>query len=76
MRLLALIALLLPFAALGQGSTALSCTPPTTNTDGSLIIGTISYKFYRGTTLGVYPASQTSATRRHDHVGNCVNYGL
>jgi hypothetical protein len=44
------------------GQATLSCTPPTQNTDGSPIVGTISYKFYRGTVVGTYPTSQTSAT--------------
>lgn len=31
------------------GTSALTCTPPTKNTDGSTITGTITYNFYRGT---------------------------
>ena len=61
MRYLAVLALV-ALPVFGQGSASLSCAPPTQNTDGSPITGTISYKFYRGTTLGVYPALQTSAT--------------
>ena len=44
------------FAQTGQA--VLTCTAPTTNTDGSVIAGAISYKFYRGTTAG----SQTTAS--------------
>lgn len=41
---------LLAWPAFAQSGTAqLSCTPPTQNTDGSAISGTITYKFYRGT---------------------------
>lgn len=49
MRYLAALLLLVPFVAFGQtGSATLTCTPPTTNTNGSPITGPISYKFYRG----------------------------
>lgn len=42
------------------GTAILSCTPPTKNVDGTAIVGTISYKFYRGSVQGTYPTSQTS----------------
>jgi hypothetical protein len=61
MRFLALLLLLAASPSWAQGSATLSCTPPTTFTNGAPITGTLSYKFYRGTTLGTYPASQTSA---------------
>jgi hypothetical protein len=59
MRLVLALALLLASPAFAQtGQAVLSCTPPTQNTDGSAIVGTISYKFYRGTTA----TSQTTAS--------------
>jgi hypothetical protein len=62
MRFLALLLLLVTSPSWAQGSATLSCTPPTQNTDGSPITGALSYKFYRGTTLGTYPAFLTSTT--------------
>jgi hypothetical protein len=59
MRYVLLLAVMLAGNALAQTGTAtLSCTPPTQYTDGSSITGTITYKFYRGTTAG----SQTTAS--------------
>lgn len=48
-------AVALPFLALGQGSATLTCTPPTQNTDGSIITTPLSYRFRHGTVQGSYP---------------------
>lgn len=50
MRLFAVLLLLVAFPAFGQtGSATLTCTPPTTFTNGAAIgSAPISYKFYRG----------------------------
>lgn len=55
-RLIACLAALVSFSA-WAGDATLTCTPPTTNTDGTAISGTITYKFYRGTAT-----SQTTAS--------------
>ena len=39
----------------GFGSATLSWTPPTQNTDGSPLTDLAGYKFYWGTTPGIYP---------------------
>jgi hypothetical protein len=59
-----LIAILLACACLPAyaADVTLTCTPPTTFTDGKPITGAISYKFYRGTTAGTYTVSQASPT--------------
>lgn len=44
------------------GSAILSCTPPTTNTDGTAIAGTVTYKFYRGTTATSQTTVSTAQT--------------
>lgn len=41
-----------------SGQAILSCTPPVKNVDGTNITGTVSYKFFRGTTA----SSQTTAS--------------
>lgn len=62
-RLLVALLALLPFAAAAQtGSATLSCNPPTTNTDGSPLTNLESYRWWWGTSLGVYTASKTTAS--------------
>lgn len=58
MRLLcAGLLLLASFAAHGQGSATLSCTPPTQNSNGTPLTDLASYKFYEGMTQGSYSNS-------------------
>lgn len=47
-RLIAGLLALVSFSA-WAGDATLTCTPPTQFTDGTSITGTITYKFYRGT---------------------------
>ena len=57
--LLTLYAVFVTVPAMAQtGQLQLTCTPPTTNTDGTAIGSPITYTFYRGTTA----ASQTTAS--------------
>lgn len=58
MRILAVLLALVALPAFGQGSASLSCTPPTTNTNGTPITGAISYRFYEGPSA----TSQTNAS--------------
>ena len=44
-----------PVNQVGFGSATLSWTPPTQNTDGSPLTDLAGYKFYWGTTPGIYP---------------------
>lgn len=59
MRIATLLLLLAVLPCFAQGSATLTCTPPTTNTDGSAITQPISYKFYSGTIQGTYPDSRS-----------------
>ena len=53
---IALVGVTLP--SYGQGSAVLSCTAPTQNTNGTSIVGTITFRFYQGTSA----TSQTTAS--------------
>lgn len=57
-----LLAVLPLFAFAQNGQAVLSCTAPTTNTDGSAIKTPLTFKFYMGTKSGTYTSTSTPQT--------------